>query len=97
MSGFLKKRRLVGCKNRTAKGEMERNHEEKVVVKNAVNAAMAKVREEYPNINVGDIIRFSVEGRKNSKVNNQHTKEILNMFVDEANYYCVKNKKKPLF
>jgi DNA-binding LytR/AlgR family response regulator len=97
MSGFLKKRRLVGCKNRTAKREMERNGEEKVVMKNAINAAMVKVKEEYPNINVGDIIRFSAEGRKNSKVNNQHTKEILNMFVDEANYYCVKNKKKPLF
>ena len=81
----------------TAKREMERNGEEKVVMKNAISAAMTKVREEYPNINVGDIIRFSVEGRKNSKVNNGHAKEILTLFVDEANYYCVKNKKKPLF
>ena len=97
MSGFLKKRRLVGCKNRTAKREMERNGEEKAVMKNAINAAMAKVREEHPNLNVGDIIRFSVNGRKNSNANNGHAKEILDMFVDEANYYCVKNKKKPLF
>ena len=93
----MKRRKVIGCKNRTAKKEMERNREEKAVMKNAINEAMSKVNKKYPNINVGDIIRFSVEGRKKSKVNNQHTKEILTMFVDEANYYCVKNKKKPLF
>ncbi len=97
MSGFLKKRRLIGCTNRTVKGEMERNKKEKEVMKDAINAAMAKVREEHPNLNVGDIIRFSAEKGKNPNANNGHAKEILDLFVDEANYYCVKNKKKPLF
>jgi hypothetical protein len=42
-------------------------------------------------------MRFSIEGKKSNKDFSKEKKEILRIFNDAANDYCLKYKKKPRF